>query len=183
MKRMAQCSYMPPTPDISAGSADRVLQTLKPYLRHLAAAVHRQGGPPSESMIDRHGDDLSEDFQFLDVYIVPILLRRIEEHVLMLKRSSDLWTGALATYGQEFLDTCEAQELGSIRNVLEHLPEYIVGEGRDPSLVDDADEFGWQAWVDGDRWVVVLFGRSYDLSPAILAAEVLREGLNHVDND
>jgi hypothetical protein len=57
---------MASTHDISAGSADRVLQTLKPYLRHLAAAVHRQGGPASESIVDRHGDDFSEDFRFLD---------------------------------------------------------------------------------------------------------------------
>lgn len=174
---------MPLTPDISPDHADRVLGSLKPYLRHLAAALHRQGGPPSEPIVDRHGDDLSEDFRFLDVYIVPILLRRIEQHVLMLKRSPDLWVGALRTYGQEFLDSCEAQELASIRNVLEHHPAYIVGEGHNGSLVDDADEFGWQAWADQDKWMVALFGRHYDLSPAILAAEVLREGLNNVGNE
>jgi hypothetical protein len=103
-------------------------------------------------------------------HMVTIALRQIQEQLVYLEKTP-VWQGEVEKLAKVFLDAVNQQELRDLRNVLEHEAEYMAGDGVKPSLVVHRG-YDWPevTCADGDLISVSVFGRTYYVHTAIIAA-------------
>ena len=106
----------------------------------------------------------------LNAHMIAVCLRQIDGFARRLK-SSSIWSGAVAKKGENFLAIFGSEELKDMRDVLEHAADYVVGKGRKPQLLVDPDQ-DWPSVLGLNKRVerITVFGKSYEVKTAILAA-------------
>jgi len=114
------------------------------------------------------------DDGFFSAYLIAVALRRIEDHVRLLRSR---WSGDFARYGTEFMRVFEECGIKDLRDLLEHSADYVAKCGRRLDLVLDAERgpaFELDSSGTGVR-TIRTFGREFLVEPAIGAALALEK--------
>ena len=110
----------------------------------------------------------------IDTEMLVNRLSRTRRLLIQLRQTS-AWEKNLARNGNALIAAVETDDIKDLRDVLEHFEDYVIGKGSKPSLVQDdrvpATSMAWHG--DGSVRAIWLFGREYDLQPALTAAAEL----------
>jgi hypothetical protein len=108
-------------------------------------------------------------------------VRQIDEHARELQKSR-LRAGDIARAGTRLRDLTAYEDLRDLRDVVEDAAECIAGRGRKPDLVLDPDQDWPSAVIVNDRVASIsVFGRTYEIRPAIFAAIAFVKTLPQTD--
>jgi len=107
-----------------------------------------------------------------DACLIPVILTHIYRASQLLKPNIN---SELNHKISRFANMYNSNDLQNIRNVLEHLEEYIVGKGHKPDLIVNSEPNPSFSSGPGGELFLGIFGRRYNIGRAIQSALSLHD--------
>lgn len=105
--------------------------------------------------------------RMFELCLIPLILRQIDDHIRVLKSG---WSGELAVKGKQYRKMFRGSEIRDLRNVLEHLADFLIGRGNEPNLMRKDEPDPSVQTKDGEVISMTLFGKRYMVRDLINAA-------------